>query len=1016
MSLNFSKFPVTLQGLDTKTDEKQVVPGKLTTLENGRFVSPGKISKRNGLTSLGLTVEGSGSITRGVSLAANDNETLLFDGSNVFSGLASSGKWIARGTARSLQTTTKPIINTTRSQKSPDVAITGSIALYAYEEFETYKSSLRCTVVDTVTGQVLQNNALIDPLGFNPRCVTFANALYVVYGNYSTNNLLARRVDPLAPTVLESPITLATDLIIVAPSGGTGQHIDGITAGSKHEVLALSDRLVVAYGKTTTGVSLKTFVSSSLTSLGSVNVNSIVQMFSPIALWSDPNENIWIAGCSPVTGAIGASPIKASIYTPALATVMTASTVASSSYATIRMGGISTTGSISSLYFEVTDTTDASIRANADLDRNILVSCFGPARAATTASFRRSVALDSVPFGWEGNHYLWTFHDSPLQPTYFLLDADGQVVSKANASQGGRARTNEFPSHVANPASGTFLVANQRAGRLYADSGSLYTLPGVAATTIDFLATTGSFWTAKLGRQLHSVGGIMSSYDGFSFVEHGFHVYPESVSASLNYSGGRVCSGSYLYTALYSWTDAYGQIHRSRPAPLFEVNIPSGSMISGSIDLTVPTLRLTAKENRSPVSIEIYRTEGADGGGFTLYKVTPVTSSLYNSSSIDTVTFRDTLADDAIIFREPIYTNGGILDNDPVPTCRMIDTWKNRLWIGGLEDPQTLQFSKQSTYGEAVTFSDFFTVRMDPQGGIITAIKGMDEQLVVFKERGIHLVYPLTDSGTALGGGPDNTGNGAEFTHRLLASDVGCVNQNSVELTDMGIFFKSAKGIYLLSRDLTLSYVGAPVESFNDLTITSANLVADTNQVRFSTSDGVCLVYDYFAQQWSTYTNHEAVDAVVVAGKFRTLSSDGEVREEEDGTFTDDGAHIPLEIETGWLSFNGISGFQRVSRMFILGEYKGSHQLQVKFAHNYNPTFTQTETIDATGVLTDTADSDYPSYELRVDPQQQLGRAIRVNIADIQTSSFNEGLSLSNLAFEVGAIQGGPRLGPKRQS
>ena len=36
------------QGLDTKTDPKQVVFGKLLNLQNGKFISPTQIKKRNG--------------------------------------------------------------------------------------------------------------------------------------------------------------------------------------------------------------------------------------------------------------------------------------------------------------------------------------------------------------------------------------------------------------------------------------------------------------------------------------------------------------------------------------------------------------------------------------------------------------------------------------------------------------------------------------------------------------------------------------------------------------------------------------------------------------------------------------------------------------------------------------------------------------------------------------------------------------------------------------------------------
>src|SRR5512132_1329921 len=59
------KRPITLsfsQGLDTKTDPKQVALGRLLELQNAVFVSPGRVRKRNGYTSLSRTVVTGGSV------------------------------------------------------------------------------------------------------------------------------------------------------------------------------------------------------------------------------------------------------------------------------------------------------------------------------------------------------------------------------------------------------------------------------------------------------------------------------------------------------------------------------------------------------------------------------------------------------------------------------------------------------------------------------------------------------------------------------------------------------------------------------------------------------------------------------------------------------------------------------------------------------------------------------------------------------------------------------------------
>jgi hypothetical protein len=54
-----------------------------------------------------------------------------------------------------------------------------------------------------------------------------------------------------------------------------------------------------------------------------------------------------------------------------------------------------------------------------------------------------------------------------------------------------------------------------------------------------------------------------------------------------------------------------------------------------------------------------------------------------------------------------------------------------------------------------------------------------------------------------------------------------------------------------------LKYVGAPLDDFNHLTITKGDIYAKDNEVRFLTSDGQALVYNYFRGFWSLFSNHK---------------------------------------------------------------------------------------------------------------------------------------------------------------
>lgn len=115
----------------------------------------------------------------------------------------------------------------------------------------------------------------------------------------------------------------------------------------------------------------------------------------------------------------------------------------------------------------------------------------------------------------------------------------------------------------------------------------------------------------------------------------------------------------------------------------------------------------------------------------------------------------------------------------------------------------------------------------------------MDEKLILFED---NRIFSLT------GQGPTPTGDQNDFSEpSLVTSDAGCIDPRSIVLIPIGILFQSNKGIYLLSRSLETKYIGAPVEAFNNQTITSAKLLQDQNQVRLLSSDGTTLVYDYFS-------------------------------------------------------------------------------------------------------------------------------------------------------------------------
>lgn len=408
--------------------------------------------------------------------------------------------------------------------------------------------------------------------------------------------------------------------------------------------------------------------------------------------------------------------------------------------------------------------------------------------------------------------------------------------------------------------------------------------------------------------------------------------------------------------------------------------------------VTVPTLRVTAKQN---VRIVIYRTQA---NGTIFFRSSPLVSPFLSSTTVDTIAVGDHYPDLYIIGNDQLYTTGGTVDNIGVPASNIIFADQNRLVVVPSENTSTFWYSQEVVPGDPIEMSDQFVQNIDQRGGGITAGYQRDDLIILFKNYTVSYVA---------GEGPAPNGTSNDFTNAILiSSDTGCVNQNSIVITPDGLMFQSPKGIYLLDRNNALTYIGADVEAFNSSTVTSAQLVTNTNEVRFTLNSGIILVYDYFVNQWAVDQNLAAVDSVLWNGNFVFLTSAGIVNQETVGTFTDNGNFIPLSLTSSWISFGGIQGFQRVYKMLIVGDYFSPHQLQVQMSSNF-----RSNLIDQTSVITASAPLANGQYQYRVFMQQQKCESVQFTLTELQTSPFGEGLDLSTITFEMGIKQGAFPLG-----
>lgn len=468
-------------------------------------------------------------------------------------------------------------------------------------------------------------------------------------------------------------------------------------------------------------------------------------------------------------------------------------------------------------------------------------------------------------------------------------------------------------------------------------------------------------------------GGQIVQFDSNRAAEVGFHLYPDEIISATQGVGGSMVDGTYSYIALYEWVDAAGQLHRSAPSPAFSEVVATGGGTASEV-VVVPTLQFTDREVRlGDVSVVLYRTEAS---GTLYFRVT----SAANVSSADSVSLTDTLSDANLILNEALYTTGGVIENIGPPAGFSVAATENRALVLSDDDPWAVWYSKNKSERVGTEFSDLFTQRVDSEGPN-TAVAVLDGAIVLFKRKAIYIFS---------GEGPNNLGAGQFSAAQKISSDLGCRNYASVVSTDLGIFFESDRGIYLLTRSHTVQYIGAPLEGLGDIVVRSACVVGRLSQVRFVRAyTNQMLVFDTLRGLWSIWEYNTILrhGNELVGNGFYLCGSGGRVFKETD---TRDGGLLALD--TGWISVETLIGYQRLYWVYLLGQLGKKIKLAVNVSYDYDDEVKQTVTLDGTNNL------------WRIKPKIQKCTAFKIGLAE-QNGSKGE-LRLTSLGLVIGAKKG----------
>jgi len=602
----------------------------------------------------------------------------------------------------------------------------------------------------------------------------------------------------------------------------------------------------------------------------------------------------------------------------------------------------------------------------------------------------------------------------------------GSIVGRALYGLGGDTYQHAFVGSITNKGQ-SWVAPFQRTDQTLAKvqfavnsyDGAVYTAKSITFDFTKSLATgLGPPATTMLGKAA-ILPGTLPGYLAGAAVAEWPSLYPPSITATTFAPGtGFVMpAGTYSLQACYVYRDRVaGNVIRSAFSPVVTVTCNGSTQ---AIEVLVPSLALTSTA-AGTFGIEVYLSVA---GSTTLF-LQPV---LPNDPTVDSIEFdfntggaNRTATGQCIIpvtGTEIPYTASGELPNDPPPPCRVVASWRDRVFIADSEADGEIWPSKEIVAGKGPEFSEGLLFSLPGGTGPVTAMCPLDHNwFLIFQADSIWAIQ---------GDGPDETGNGAYEPLRIIGNR-GTTAPGSVVSTSRGVFFQDANGrICLVDGSLTVQdAAGDGPWSYTGVVTAAVDLPAKRETHFYlagAAADGSFrLVLDWGNPspdsplgEW--YSDTQPLAPTTMLGDGGATAYNGQValahsaspalvRTGVDGQFFDDASnYINRKIQLP-LILSGIRGYERIYRGQIVGQYKSQHTLSVTV-----DTFDGVagETGSATETFTKVVSAGPELFELR--PTRQRLSIFTLTIADSGTDT-GEGGTLDGLALEVGVKGGLPRI------
>lgn len=995
-------------GVEEGTDPKQVPAGTLTEALNVVWVKSGRLQKRQGITALSTAVVGGGSITAAYRLLTRGDELGLIDGDNQYAFTA--GGWVNRGPVSELSATWSVIQDSVQSVQAADSCTltdgttvvawiagnpqgpgTGGIVYYKTIDSAGFEV-IASTVVFSGTTNALRLRVVTDGTTYAILWVEGKNLYSFINGTVTT---LQTNVNDTTSLCGFDAQGVGSDFIVAYAVFSTG----GIN--------------LVRYSFASTPASLATGSVTGETGLGivAIGIHGTVGETLYIAYADTQNQRVRAATANPATLAQVVAPVN-------LDTSLT-----SLSY--VYVGVVRKDASSATFVWSIATST---ARYVGDL-RHMLVTNAGVTYASNHASFLQML---TKPFVVGSKTYVVASNSTialgfaPSSTVAPLIGADAYVLDVTSTA----TATASIPRLVAK-------VDLLLAGFWQRGQVASVTVSGNVATTVTpFISTftaaetrqgirnltmASQFSTPKdmwrpveVGLETYCAGGVLCAYDGSYPFPIGFaHPPPINMASSIaRTTGGSMAAGGYLFTGHGERRSAAGVLHRGPTAVPQVLTVSSGS--TGSIDVYFAPMWISLKAN-SPGVYPFTSTVLAFYRSTVGSSIAQRRTNLVNDFAPgNTEIFTTETSSDALLFlssQPAVYTASGELDDYQPPAAQTLCLYRSRIYaVCG--DGKEVWFSKKfDTPGLAAGFHPDFRLVFDEP---ITALAVLDDRLVLFSATGIY-VYASD--------GPSVQGDGGGEVPNRLQSDVGCTNPRSVVSSIDGVYFECAGDLQLLTRKLTVEWIGKPVQDLleDNPNITSAVLVQRFNQIRFTADNGtssIVLVWDYVERQWShfVYAGGALIaDACVHGGVYTFVTAAGQVYKESESTWLDNGAWVTSRIVTAEIAAAGPLAYHAVRNFRIDGVAASAHGLSISTAFNGDTTYAQTQTW-AEGIAGVTLPGPIETANCTMGTLRK-SRSVRFKIEDSAPAVLGtgQGALWSSMGIEVGVKKGFGRLAGRQK-